>query len=216
MSSKTTSAQKKKAQKHQNKTPYVFDKWRTDHKAKMLKGLQVSNCCEKCTSTIEWKIKFGKYKMLTQPSKCVQCQEKKVKHAYHTRCYDCVKVSEKCAKCGEKEEFVAVPLPSKEEQNKADMEFQNKIKALPERRRRTFMRDLEKQEKNALNPPKSEDQEEGDVQTLSVEEIRENAKEKLENLLEKYSKDGLDGLDGDFDDFSLGDSDEGHGSSDEE
>ena len=63
------------------------------------------------------------------------------------RCQPCVEESGKCSKCGEKEEFVATPAPSKEQKAKQDAEFQNELKNLPERKRRTFLRYLEKQQK---------------------------------------------------------------------
>ena len=62
--------------------------------------LQVIHCCPKCTSVLEWKIKYGKYKPLTTPAKCVDCLQKVVKHSYHIRCGPCVEKSGKCAKCG--------------------------------------------------------------------------------------------------------------------
>ena len=92
---------KKPAQKHQNSHTYKFDKYRTDPTAKVLKGLQVVNCCPKCTQVIEWKIKYGKYKPLTVPGKCVECLQKTVKHSYHIRCVPCVLKVKKCAKCGQ-------------------------------------------------------------------------------------------------------------------
>merc|ERR1712198_333420 len=84
---------KKPAQKHKNTTAFKFDKYRTDPKAKVLKNLEVIHCCPKCTSVLEWKIKYGKYKPLTTPAKCVDCLQKVVKHSYHIRCGPCVEKS---------------------------------------------------------------------------------------------------------------------------
>merc|ERR1711874_273362 len=144
----------------------------------------------------EWKIKYGKYKTLSQPSKCVQCAEKRVKFAYHTRCEPCVEESGKCSKCGEKEEFVATPELSKEQQAKIEAEFQKELKMLPERRRRTFQRYLEKQQKGVIR----EDVKEGEEPIkLTPEEVMENAKVKLHVMRDKFSKN--------MDDFDLNDSD---------
>jgi hypothetical protein len=55
MSSKTTN--RTRAQKHKNKIVWKFDKDKTDHKTKLLQTIVVTNCCVKCTSVIEWKIK---------------------------------------------------------------------------------------------------------------------------------------------------------------
>ena len=46
-------------QKHQNTTTWKaaqFDK-KTDPKTKIIQKIVVTNCCPKCTSVIEWKIK---------------------------------------------------------------------------------------------------------------------------------------------------------------
>ena len=69
---------------------------------------------------LEWKIKYGKYKPLTVPGKCVDCLQKTVKHSYHIRfgqemdlvdlivnialfrCGACVEKTGKCAKCNVK------------------------------------------------------------------------------------------------------------------
>jgi len=73
-----THVKKKPAQKHKNSTSFKFDKHRTDPTAKVLKNLEVINCCPKCTSVLEWKLKYGKYKPLTVPGKCVDCLQKTV------------------------------------------------------------------------------------------------------------------------------------------
>ncbi|XP_023330389.1 uncharacterized protein C9orf85 homolog [Eurytemora carolleeae] len=139
---------KKGPPKHQNTHAWKSDKWKTDNKTKVLQNLKVINCCPKCTSVIDWKIKYGKYKPLSQPAKCLDCQGKTIKYAYHTRCIPCVKLSKKCAKCGEKtEDFVNLPPLTPAEIARKDAEFQKDLKALPERRRRTFLRYLENLEK---------------------------------------------------------------------
>lgn len=63
-------------------------------------------------------------------------------------CTPCVDQLEICAKCGQKvDEVVNKPEPSEAEAARINAEFQRDIKALPERKRRTFLRYLEKKEK---------------------------------------------------------------------
>merc|ERR1712142_939414 len=184
---------KKPGQKHQNTHAFKFDKYKTDPKAKMLKNLQVINCCPKCTEVIEWKIKYGKYKPLTVPGKCVECLQKTVKHNYHIRCGPCVEKVQKCAKCGEKtSDFVNVPAPSQTELAREEAVFQRDLKNLPERKRRAFKRYL-------LN-----------LQTTSDAGAKDDAiiaKDQLNIMIEKYGKDGggfdLDDLDEDFDELGI-------------
>jgi len=182
----------KPGQKHQNTVAWKTDRYHKDGKIAVVKNTQVVNCCPRCTDQIQWKIKYGKYKPLTAPSKCVDCLQKVVKHAYHIRCGDCVKKSGKCAKCGsDSEEWVATPGPTPQEIAREEQEQQMELKALPERRRRTFLRQLER----------------GDT------EMGEEAAAKLAEMKQKYGKDGggfdLDDLDEDFDDLGIGSDEEG-------
>ena len=194
---------KKPAQKHKNTTAFKFDKYRTDPKAKALNNLEIINCCPKCTSVLEWKIKYGKYKPLTVPAKCVDCLQKVVKHSYHIRCDACVKKSGKCAKCGEKtEDFVNTQGPHQGDLDKEEAQFQRDLKCLPERRRRAFLRWMLK------------------MQT-SGEADSEEIKEKLSLLLEKCcrNKDDFDDFDDfgdDFDDLDIGDDDSCSGNDSED
>ena len=52
-----------------------------------------------------------------------------------------------CAKCGKKEEIVARPGPTPTERAQMDSKFQQELKSLSERKRRTFLRYLEKLDK---------------------------------------------------------------------
>ena len=138
---------RKGPQKHQNTTAWKFDLHKSDPKTKLLQNLRVTNCCSHCTGVIEWKIKYGKYKPLSQPGKCVLCGEKRVKSAYHTICQVCAEKTGKCAKCGKVEEIVNKPEFSKAEAVKIKEELKQELKCLPERKRRTFLRYLKAQEK---------------------------------------------------------------------
>ena len=53
-----------------------------------------------------------------------------------------------CAKCGKKEELVNQPAPTKVEADRLAAEIQKETKALPERKRRSFLRYLRQQEKS--------------------------------------------------------------------
>lgn len=51
------SGNRKRPQKHQNKTVWKADKNKSDPKTKLVQSLTVTNCCQRCTEVIEWKIK---------------------------------------------------------------------------------------------------------------------------------------------------------------
>merc|ERR1719481_1336659 len=138
--------QKKCGQKYQNKIAFNPNKYQPGGQLKRVATTSpVIYCCPKCTSVIEWKQKYGKYKALTQASKCVDCGEKCVKHAYHVRCSPCATKNGKCAKCGLKEaEYVNLPESTKQDEDRKNADFQVALKKLPERKRRTLLRHLEK------------------------------------------------------------------------
>ena len=92
--------------------------------------------------------RYGKYKPLSQPAKCVRCSGKKIKYAYHILCADCVSETGHCAKCNKIEEVVNPPEASVSEAARLEAEFQRELKLLPERKRRTFLRYLRNQEKS--------------------------------------------------------------------
>ena len=148
MSSQIGNSRKRGPQKHQNSTAWKADKHKSDPKTKLVQSLTVTNCCQHCTGVIEWKIKYGKYKPLTQPSKCVKCGEKRIKFAYHTLCQKCTETTGHCAKCNKPEEVVNKPEPTLAEAARLEQELKLELKALPERKRRTFLRYLRSEEES--------------------------------------------------------------------
>ena len=58
MSTRSGEENRKRSQKHQNRTKWnAYDKFKTDTKSKLASTVNVTNCCVKCTGIIEWKIK---------------------------------------------------------------------------------------------------------------------------------------------------------------
>jgi len=102
MSSQRGNCEKKKAPKYANKTGFKNDLHDTNKRTKVIRELEVTGCCEKCRKVIEWKIKYKKYKPLTQPKRCVKCQNKSVLNAYNIVCMPCASLQQICAKCSDK------------------------------------------------------------------------------------------------------------------
>ena len=216
MSTRAGQTKRTRPQKHQNQSQWKANKFKTDPTTKLLETITVTNCCEKCTGVIEWKVKYGKYKPLTQPAKCVKCGEKKVKSAYQTICVPCVEDTGVCAKCGVKADPVTATLPTAAEEARLEAEFQRDLKALPERKRRTFLRALERQAQKRRSRAKKNSEDGDDDNEEEVDEdagktefdLRLEAHGKLKILAEKYAKDDdFFGLDDDFDDLDLSDED---------
>ena len=82
-------------QKYQNEVAFHHNK--NSRRTREILAMPISNLCEKCTTMVEWRKNYRKYKPLTVPKKCTSCLETKVKDAYHIICGDCSKG--RCCKC---------------------------------------------------------------------------------------------------------------------
>ncbi|XP_078070065.1 uncharacterized protein C9orf85 homolog [Mustelus asterias] len=116
MSSEKGNVARKRAQKHQNAIGFKNDKYIKSERIKRLNAMVHSGVCKRCKEVLEWKIKYNKYKPLSQARKCVKCLQKTVKDSYHVMCKPCAFKLELCAKCGKREEIVN-PLDSAGDQD---------------------------------------------------------------------------------------------------
>lgn len=98
--------QRSRPQKHRNVTGFKNDKYDSSTKTKKINSKQHDGICQRCKDVLEWRVKFSKYKPLSQPKKCVKCLQKTVKDAYRIICKPCALKLELCAKCGKKEDIV--------------------------------------------------------------------------------------------------------------
>ncbi|XP_008299013.1 uncharacterized protein C9orf85 homolog [Stegastes partitus] len=111
MSSQKGNVSRSRRQKHQNTTAYRNDKYGANAQVKKANSKIHDGLCQRCKEVLEWKVKYNKYKTLTQPKKCVKCSQKTVKDAYHIICKPCSLQLEICCKCGKKEDIV-IPVNS--------------------------------------------------------------------------------------------------------
>lgn len=126
MSSQKGNCSRSRGQKHQNATAFKNDKYGASVQVKKAKAKVHDGLCQRCKDVLEWKVKYNKYKPLTQPRKCVKCLQKTVKDAYHIICKPCALKLELCAKCGKKEE-IAIPIDQElEEGGEEDNNRQDK------------------------------------------------------------------------------------------
>ncbi|XP_058453150.1 uncharacterized protein C9orf85 homolog [Malaya genurostris] len=178
------SGHRTRAQKHKNTFAFKNDLHDMHTPLiKLINTLNVCEVCEHCKEIIEWKIKYRKYKPLSQPKTCNQCNERKVKRAYHVLCRDCALDSKRCAKCLKPAEEVTIipPEPTDEEKRMLKVEMDQLIKSLPERKRRTFLRYMNK------NKKKENVESEGDDAELRGKN-NENTLRTREELLEKFEQ----------------------------
>lgn len=70
MSSKRGEMHRTRPQRHQNRTVFKNDLHDNSEKIKRLNSMAISTVCIKCKEVIEWKIKYRKYKPLSQPKNC--------------------------------------------------------------------------------------------------------------------------------------------------
>ncbi|XP_018417774.1 PREDICTED: uncharacterized protein C9orf85 homolog [Nanorana parkeri] len=106
MSSQRGNVQRSRPQKHKNATVFKNDKYDSSSRTKKINSKLHDGVCQRCKDVLAWKVKFSKYKPLSQPKKCVKCLQKTVKDAYRIICKPCAIEHELCAKCGKKEDIV--------------------------------------------------------------------------------------------------------------
>nr|XP_020450092.1 uncharacterized protein C9orf85 homolog [Monopterus albus] len=111
MSLQKGNVSRSRGQRHQNTTAFKNDKYGATVQVKKGKSKTHDGLCQHCKGVLEWKVKYNKYKPLTQPRKCVKCSQKTVKDAYHIICKPCSLQLEICCKCGKKENIV-IPVGS--------------------------------------------------------------------------------------------------------
>lgn len=66
---------------------------------KVIAAIPIGQVCPSCVAILEWRKRYRKYKPLKEPRKCVRCNGKTVKDAYHTVCRGCAGREKICAKC---------------------------------------------------------------------------------------------------------------------
>lgn len=118
MSSQKGNVSRTRAQRHKNHTAFKNNLHDTSNRTKLVNSVQVSDVCLRCKEVIEWKIKYKKYKPLTQPKTCVKCSQKTVKAAYHVMCKECGIKLGVCTKCCQKKDIVEAPPSETEQVNK--------------------------------------------------------------------------------------------------
>ena len=123
---------------HQNSTAFKHNP--NSRLTARIAAIPNDGLCHRCHAIIEWRKKYRKYKPLSQPRKCNQCQAKTVRFAYHTRCSACSQADKSCAKCGLQRELV-----EKEGQALGGDELLRWMseRGVRERRRRLVMRQWE-------------------------------------------------------------------------
>ncbi|XP_018017732.1 uncharacterized protein C9orf85 homolog [Hyalella azteca] len=226
MSSQRGNVVRTRPQKHKNKK--VFDNLRfdTNHRSKMIAELDVVQVCETCNNIIEWKIKYKKYKPLSQPKTCTKCSDKTIVNAYHTVCLPCATSLGICCKCAKEKKVVKEAPPDERTQLKEKSELEAEVRRLPVRRRKAFWRFMDNA--NGIGPKVDITDLDTDEALASYEQRMKREQEsclphndymklayrKLEQL-KRHTKLRMTLAD-DFDDLSLGDDDDDEDDDDED
>lgn len=204
MSTQRGNASRTRAQKHKNRHVFKNDLHDKTPQQMRLNKMHVSTVCQRCKEVIEWKIKYKKYKPLSQAKTCARCQQRTVRKAYHVICRDCAIKDHVCAKCLKSADEVAIeaPEPTPQEEQQLQVEMDRLIKSFSERKRRAFLRYMNKGRKKETEEPLDEEAQEAQEKATRVRHTREE-------LLEKIKQLNLGGEDDDFGDDSDDDED-GH------
>ena len=147
MSSQKGNTSRHRPPKHKNNFAFKNDMHDTSGKSKAVNSLCVSNVCQRCKDCIEWKIKYKKYKPLTVPRKCIKCDQKKVKFAYHMVCSDCAVANGICAKCSKAKEVIGEPELTVSDKQREENYLREELKYMRVREKKTFLRQVERGDK---------------------------------------------------------------------
>ncbi|KAJ1733576.1 hypothetical protein LPJ72_002795 [Coemansia sp. Benny D160-2] len=146
------SGAKKGPQKYQNEFAYQHNKG--SKTTKKILSTPIDGLCKRCTDQVAWRKQYRKYKPLSAPKKCVSCDQKNVKKAYHVLCDGCAGAKGVCAKCMESSEVVDTSdQKTSEEILKEEQDLENKLAGMQERQRRTYLRKLERGEIEVADIP---------------------------------------------------------------
>ncbi|XP_046871744.1 uncharacterized protein C9orf85 homolog [Hypomesus transpacificus] len=140
MSSQKGNASRSRSQKYKNTTAYKNDKYGASVQVKIANSKVHAGLCKRCKEVLEWKVKYNKYKPITQARTCVKCSQKTVKNAYHVMCTPCSIQLEVCAKCGKKEDIV-IPVNTPEEEEEEEGDTSQKTKELCQKKKKKDLDD---------------------------------------------------------------------------
>eukprot|EP00271_Cylindrocystis_brebissonii_P008193 TRINITY_DN221_c0_g1_i1.p1 TRINITY_DN221_c0_g1~~TRINITY_DN221_c0_g1_i1.p1 ORF type:complete len:231 (-),score=49.09 TRINITY_DN221_c0_g1_i1:323-1015(-) len=102
----------------------------------------VDGVCIRCKEQIEWRRKYGKYKPINEPAKCIRCSKRAVRQAYLTLCPACAKEGNVCAKCCKPAEALVTNNAAQEAEDR--QRLAQALEGLRERERRTLLRAMAK------------------------------------------------------------------------
>ncbi|KAG0260171.1 hypothetical protein BG011_002099 [Mortierella polycephala] len=169
---------RKQAQAHKN--AYSFHANKNSKITKKIASMPVGGLCEKCVEVIMWRKKFKKYKPLTTMKKCVCCQEKAIRDAYHVICSKCAGEKNVCAKCQESNEIVPTNIKTERELIQEQVELERLLSGMTERERRTHLRQLERKNKKG-GEEEEESESEKDSEDASDDESDDEEDEDSED-----------------------------------
>ncbi|XP_025077100.1 uncharacterized protein C9orf85 homolog isoform X2 [Pomacea canaliculata] len=140
MSSQRGNTSRARPQKHKNATGFSNTRHDTSIRTKQILQVQQTGLCGRCKEKIAWKVKYKKYKPLSQPATCTKCHQKTVKKAYYTVCQVCAERDGICAKCAQKADIVDPFEEDKQMEAAHQSQLEQELRLLTERQRRSFFR----------------------------------------------------------------------------
>ncbi|KAK0584200.1 hypothetical protein LWI29_010926 [Acer saccharum] len=160
---------------------------------------EITGVCPRCRDQIDWKRRYGKYKQLTEPSKCQRCSKRAVRQAYHSLCAGCAKEHNVCAKCCCRvDRLVGRDLAEVEAEQKM---LEEAIKNARERDKRTLLRAMNKAKSNSsAKTPSDQGNKVGDIfPDASLEEYAAKSRGDKGYNDEDIDNDDVDNETGDVD-----------------
>ncbi|XP_064081639.1 uncharacterized protein C9orf85 homolog isoform X3 [Macrobrachium nipponense] len=182
MSSQRGNLNRSRGQKHQNATVFKNNKYDKSKRTKQINDLEVAEVCKRCQDVIAWKIKYKKYKLLSQPKTCTKCHLKKIKEKLQTMA-----------------QLEAEVKALSERKRRAYYRYMDKLSGKKKKKKPTMTESSEEGKEGDSLESADQKEDENEEVPVSLEEYFRNAREKLEELQKKMEEDIFD----DFDDLDI-------------
>ncbi|KAK5910332.1 hypothetical protein CesoFtcFv8_004176 [Champsocephalus esox] len=184
MSSQKGNVSRSRAQKHKNNTAFINNKYGATVQVQKANSKIHDGLCKHCKGVLEWRVRYNKYKSLTQPKKCIKCAQRTVKDAYHILCKPCSLELDICCKCGKKEKIV-IPINSgdnnddeEEEEGEEKDEEKGEVKGEEKNEEKGEEKVVEQKKKVRVRAKKDLDDSDSDDDDEEREDLHSGSKSK--------------------------------------
>ncbi|MPC21874.1 uncharacterized protein E2C01_014878 [Portunus trituberculatus] len=165
MSCQRGNTSRTRKQKHSNITAFKNNIHDSSKRTLAMNNMEITEVCKRCQEVIAWKVKYKKYKPLSQPKTCTRCHQKNIKEHLQTMAE--LEAEVKCLS---------------ERKRRAYYRYLEKLEGKTKRRKKP-------NKSSEVESVTSEHENEEDEVAVSMDEYFKNARQKLEELMKEMEDD---------------------------